>query len=315
MPDSVRIAFVLLLLSCKGEIQGGLAAKRPRVIYCQEQSMTATQVFESLSPTCVGCHGASAEYKLFASAANFESMVVRNPRFVTPGDAEHSPLLSMLEGQAGSLQMPPPDAYVTLADRDQSLPSMGELRCWVNALEDSGPVVTSAALSRRLYQEHLQRNLQWALGLAVRDFSTGGADYGTEDPDGLSPRSPVNQYRAQQLGAPHWLEGVPRANDLGATFVQITVQLSQAWCIKAANSSRVFYKYATGADTLSTPAGAARIRQNLSYLFERVTGDVPDEQTLNGLVSLYAKFEPVNAGTAWAAACSGIVRHPLSLTF
>lgn len=312
---------VALLSACTGTIGKGAggdpSGKRPHVVDCGTvETPTTPAVYQSLRPSCVGCHDANAEFPLFATQANFEAMVVRNERFITPADPKQSALFAMLEGSQGALQMPPGTAYAAIADADEALPSLGALRCWVAALDpQAAPVQVAGALNRRVHAELLAANLEWALGLSPTSFATSGADYGLEDPDALEPRSTSNQYRAQQLGAPHWLEGVGRENELGTTFVQVTVQLSQAWCQRAASGGTAFYRHATATDGTATPASRERVRQNLAYLFERVTGESADPETLDGLVALFQRYEGVNTRTGWAAACSGIVRHPLSLTF
>lgn len=323
----MRVAFLsLMAVGCTGELGGGLPSPfdddetppmRARVADCGTLAPVSTShVYESLRPMCVGCHDENAEAPLFATAGNYEAMVVRNARFIAPSNPDESPLLAMLEGKAGVAQMPPPVPYVTLADANTSLPSLAELRCWVAALDPNlGPAEVSSSLNRRIYGEYLQANLFWALGLSSADFSTGGQDYGLEDPDTTYPRSPRSQYRAQQLGMPNWLSGIPRANELGTTFVQVTVQLSQAWCNKVNAGNRVFFKYATAADGLSTPASTARVRENLAYVFERVTGETASAETMEGLMELFRRYDSGTPRAGWAAACSGIVRHPLSLTF
>ncbi len=290
---------------------------RPRVSDCNEaQPLTTPRVFEGMRASCAGCHAGGAEFPLFASVANFETMVARNARFVVPQKPDESALFDMLEAKTGVLQMPPSVSYATLADADTTLPSLADLRCWVTALSPAaGPVEVSASLNRRLYAEYLQSNLEWALGLTPTSFSQGGGDYGLENPDGLSPRSPRSQYRMQQLGAPHWLKGTPRANELGITFVQITVQLSQAWCLKVSSANTVFYKYASASDGLSTPASAARVRQNLAHVFERVTGETAPAETLDALIELFRLYDTGLPRAGWPATCAAIVRHPLSLTF
>lgn len=322
----MRALLVLLpLAACTGTL-GSAGSEptppmRPRTIDCGgAEAPSTSRVHDALRPHCVGCHDTNAEFPLFATSGNFETMVVRNERFVAPGQPEASPLIAMLEGAAGVAQMPPPTPYASLADADERLPSMGELRCWIAGLEArTGPAEVSASLNRRIHAEHLQRNLEWALGLSPTDFSTGGGDYGLEDPDALSPRSPRSQERLRQLGAPNWLNNIGRENELGTSFVQISVQLSQAWCQKAAGSStsggRVFYRFAALSDRTTSPASLERIRQNLGWLFLRVTGETPSPETVDGLLALFRRYEATSTRTAWVAACSGIVRHPLSLTW
>lgn len=316
-----NLLLVAFLSSCTGSIFGGSADEphpmRPRVKDCGgEEPWPTARVYEGLKPACVGCHDVGAEVPSFGSSSNFEKMVARNARFVVAQKPDESALFEMLEGKAGATQMPPPLAYAALADENADLPSLADLRCWVQGLDpNAGPGEVSSSLNRRLYAEYLQANLYWALGLSPTDFATGGQDYGVEDPDGLSPRSPRAQYRMQQLGAPHWLAGVARANELGTTFVQVMIQLSQAWCMKVNASNRVFFKYAAASDGLSTTASTARVRENLAYVFERVTGDAASTETLDALIELFRLYDTGTPRAGWAATCAAIVRHPLSLTY
>ncbi len=320
------VVALVTTVACKGTISGppapggpgAVGAPLPLPVDCATNStpISNEQVFEHLKGTCGGCHGASAEYPFFGSQTSFDALA-RNPNFVVPGQPADSRLLHMLNAEPGVTQMPPTAPYPSLAAQDPSLLSLGQLACWVARLAPNSSVapVAQASLNRRLYAEYIKRNLQQALGLKPTDFSTGGSDMGLEDPDGLKPQSANNQARAQTLGSPHWLYGVPRNNQVGTAFIQITVQLSQAWCIKAAGGNPTFYKYAAATDGLANATSAPKVRANLAYLFERVTGESPDEETLRGLSELFARYEPNGTRAAWAAACSGIVRHPLSLSF
>ncbi len=320
---SALAVLVAMTLSCKGTITGPPAkggaepgSTVPLPVNCTTSSPSSEQVYERLKNTCGGCHGASAEYPFFESQASFDTLA-RNPNFVVPGQVADSRLLHILNAEPGLPQMPPTATYSSLVEQDSSLLSLEQLACWVAGLAPVSSVapVAQASLNRRLYAEYLKRNLQQALGLKSTDFSTGGADLGLEDPDGLRPQSANNQARAQTLGAPHWLYGVPRNNQIGTSFIQITVQLSQAWCIKAAGGNATFYKYASATDGLANPTAAPKVRANLAYLFERVTGESPDDETMQGLSALFSRYEPNGTRAAWAAACSGIVRHPLSVSF
>ncbi len=314
------LLLVLLTCGCVGQISTPEVAPpppRPRDGDCSStRAPTTARVYEGLRGACVGCHGDGAEFPLFASASAFEVMVANNARFVTPGAPDTSALFAMLEGTAGALQMPPSTAYAALADVDPALPSVAELRCWVRALEPSrAPAEVSASLNRRLFAEHLHKNLEWALGVPPTAFTQTGNDYGLEDPDGLRPRSTRARLRLQQLGAPKWLDGVGRSNDIGTSFIQVTVQVSQAWCLKVNAANGTFFKHASAGDGLATPESTARVRLNLAYLFERVTGEPASVETLDGLLELFRLYDTGTPRAGWPATCAAIVRHPLSLTF
>ncbi len=313
---------LVLTAGCIGKIEGGTATARGRADVAKPFAgacgeVTTTIVYERLKPLCGGCHGTSSEYRFFADESTFVSTIASNPNLVTPGLADHSVLLKMLAGEPGAKQMPPTQKpYAARIADEPSYLSMEQLSCWVDHLPPvtGVPTQTNAAVNRRMTAEAIARNLSWALGLAPSDFSSGGSDYGLEWPDAVDPNSYVSRQRASAFGAPSWITNVGRNSEVGAAFIQISVPLSQSWCMKAAQKGgSAFYKYASPTDSSTT--APLKVRQNLASMYERVIGEPPVTETLDGLFALYAQYEKVNVRTGWAAACSGIVRHPLAFTY
>ncbi len=311
----MRFTMLLSLVSCSGVIETSAdSPSTPEFDCAQTTRLSTEQVFRGLEKACVGCHGVSAEYPLFGSEQAFRSMVAENARFVVPANPDESVLLGMLDGSR-SPSMPPGNTYAQQQQHDTGLPSIRELRCWIEGLDPTRTQPrTDAALNRRITAELLQKNLEWALGLSPANFATSGVDYGLEEPDRTNPASGANQARSRLLGAPNWLNNTARDDELGASFVQVIVQLSQGWCRKAVGS-QVFFRHATVNDGTATPASTVRVRLNVAWVFERVTGEPPSNDTLEGLMALFRLYEGVSTRTAWIATCSGVLRHPLSLTY
>ena len=94
-------------------------------------------VFNLLKPDCMACH-LSGDKDFFKDLETFESKLVYNPFFVTPGDAAASELYKLLLGEGTTFSQMPTvgDDFDTLSSSGQTEITTEEIEAWINNLED-----------------------------------------------------------------------------------------------------------------------------------------------------------------------------------
>lgn len=290
-----------------------------------------------LERNCIGCHQ-TGDYGYFASAAAFESLLVRNPRFVVPGDPEGSALVQLLEGRrAGSslTQMPlSGDTFSVLAERGETDISMAEIRTWITELTLPGTTTepsAEAATVQLLSATHFELGVTSILGLTPDDFfrfqyegndETNALRIGLRDQDSFAVRSPdrvadvegPNRYLALGGGS----AALQRVEDRSpsTTFVQTLVPLSQAWCQRAVNKTGNTELFTiANASTTSTDLENVRAQiadWHLVLLSQPATSADIDHIVNDVFLPLESESSAANA---WVGTCAYFVRHPLFVLY
>jgi hypothetical protein len=290
------------------------------------------EIFQRLSPTCVGCHGAGTNKPFFASLTSFETLLVADPAYVVPGNPAASELVRLLEGTGtGSFQQMPlgEEPYARLADAQ--LP-MEELRDWIFTLQvgvASEEPDAEAPTTRRLTAEEIVTTLKEQIGLTddddfIRSIGTSRGspvvslrgDLPVWSPD-AAPAANANDAaesatRWVALGGPAWLDGNARSQEISPAFGQMLTQVSQAWCRMAAQKSPnpVFFRFGS-----LTSANVDDIKRNIGALHLRMLGEPPTSEDVDELYDeVFVVHRPDSAAAAWTAVCAALVRHPLWLS-
>ena len=287
---------------------------------------STAEVYNRLKPTCGGCHSVDAR-PYFGSLEAFESLIVRDPRWIHPGQPEASALLDLLRG-GGARSMPPVgDVFAVLAEKGQTQISVLELEAWIRGLSMTPPLPSGGATGiRRKTAEQVITTLRTQLGLEDSDLvDASGVTlyrvlYAPRSADEIPRIDPYGNAAAlfESLGGPSFLEGKKRNNTLTQGFMQTLTHVSQAWCKVAVTKpgNTALFRYATLADRSSATDGPARIRQNLGYLMERMLGDDPSAEDIDDLYrSVFVPYEASGTDLSWTAVCAALVRDPLWLSY
>lgn len=340
---TIGVAALVWLVGCGGGLDDGPTGPRPRGPdpvppgpSCGTPAMDPRNdvVRLGLERTCAGCH-TTGEYGYFASAVAFESLLVRNPRLVVPGDPDGSVLVQLLEGsRTGSslTQMPlSGDAFSVLDARGETDISMTDIRTWITELTAPGISVTpdaDAATVQRLSATHFELGLRDLLGLTHEDFfsdhvaDTGAMRVIVRDPDSFAVRSldrvaqaeGINRYEA--LGGGSAVRQRVEDRTPSTTFVQALVPLSQSWCgraVRKAGNTALF--------TVATPMTASTDTEDLRaqigdwhLLFLAEPASAEDIESI--IESVFVPIESESdAATAWTGTCAYFVRHPLFVLY
>lgn len=291
-----------------------------------------------LAPHCAGCHGPGTSAPYFASVEAFESLIVRNPRFITPGDPDSSEFIRLLEGKGTGAftQMPTAGSpYAALSAEVQQI-SMAELRQWVTGLTLaplSDAPDPNLPTTRRLGADEIRGALMAQLGLSFeQDFlqqTSSNHDSPTIVLKGAMPlyspsSAPGLHYRAQSasaaqrwiaLGGDDWLDRQVRRYDISPSFLQTVTQLSQAWCELAVNKAdnQALFKHVQ--PNAKSADAADDIKANIGYLHLRMLALPADATAVTKIYEeVFLAHEPEGSKQAWIAVCSYFVRHPLWLS-
>ncbi|AKF03762.1 hypothetical protein [Sandaracinus amylolyticus] len=287
-----------------------------------------------LARTCEGCHSVG-EHGYFASAVAFESLLVRNPRLVVPGDPDGSALVQLLEGRReGSTfsQMPlSGDPFAVMAERGETDVSMEAIRSWIRDLTVPGVSTepdVHAATVQRISATHVELGLRDLLGLTEDDFwtvhpSANGSirviarstdTYPVRSPDRVAGLEGLNRFEA--LGGGSAIAQRSEDRTPSTTFVQTLVPLSQAWCALAVQKvgNTALFTVATPATGSADDASLrAQIADwHLLFLAEPARDEDVDTIVNDVFVPLEAEND---AQTAWIGTCAYFVRHPLFVLY
>ncbi len=298
-------------------------------------------VMNRLAPSCASCHAADSNKPFFASLDAFETLLVFEPRFVTPGNPDASELVRLLEATSSGpfRQMPiGSDAFAQLAEAGKTQIGMTEIRAWIHELNGAvtmAPGARESVVMQRLDAEHVLAALGTQLGLSDDDFWTLDGNgvpveakvsrYPARAPDALpmntaaighsdTPEAAWGRYTA--LGGAHRLGRLRKRSELSPTFALHFIQSSQAWCARAVekNQDDLLLGGLTPGDTSELAAPA--IRANLARLYLRMIGDPPSEAEIDDLYgSVYLAYEPQGVAVAWTATCTAILRNPRWLLY
>jgi len=298
------------------------------------------QIRLALAPQCASCHGTGTNQPFFASLRAFEDLLVYNPTYVDRDNPEEGLLLKLLQGRGTGTytQMPLGEAsFMTLAERGETEITMDEIRAWLSNLAPQtsrrGPD-RSAPTTRRLKAEEIKRALLAQLGLdEERDFIARVSPryaYSTVELKGPLPlysedRAPILSRsrdktaaeRMANLGAPGWLSGRKRSNELTPSFLQTLVQVSQAWCALAVGKGEGGVLFREVSPDATSEMSADDIRRNLHYLYLRFIGDRANENEIDALYGdVFLHYEAHHgSSTAWQAVCAALIRHPRWLSY
>jgi hypothetical protein len=326
-----RALLLLALAGCEGNFilpggegggTGGNGAGGGGDIVPNTGDLSNLDVYTRLKPTCQGCHTMD-QRPFFASLDAFENLVVYDPKYVLPGDPDHSLIIGLVTASVGR-QMPPApaDAFITLEGKGQTHITVAELKDWILHLPSrGGPKVIDVPVVHRKTAEQMLRSLYTQLGLTETDFYSAswnplaGDSYAVRSPDAVPYADATDQggtlYIA--MGGPHWLEGKWRNDTVTPGFVQSLTHISQAWCRTAVNKSgSVLLTRASLSDVSTTTAGAANIKANISELYLKMLGEEAPQAEVDDLFNnVFVRYESKGASTAWTAVCAALVRDPL----
>ncbi len=310
---------------------------------CPPSGDKNTDVMNGLAADCASCHGSGSNKPFFASLAAFETTLAYDTKYVVRGKPEESELVRLLkgEGQGTFTQMPTNGAsFAARASSGSTQITVAQIEDWIRNLPpQSAPSLDylKAATVRRLTADEILNSLNEPLGLTDQDFfeerplgagvdpltlKEGDIALPARSPDALNYREDDAFVSAQVyprylgLGGASWLIGKPPDTSLSPTFLETMTQLSQARCRKAVSKGRnaAFFKFAKPSDTSATAKDA--IKKNISYLHLRLLGEVATAEAVDDLYdNLFVPYEATDVSTAWIAVCSGLVRHPLWVSY
>jgi hypothetical protein len=318
-----------VLLTGEGEGEGGGTEGEGET---GPGSLTTSDIFTRLSPTCVGCHGSVSDRPYFQDLTSFQNLIVTDPAFVVAGDPQRSRLLALLDG-SDPQWMPPGagNAFIDLERAGQTSITVDEVSQWIAAL----PVVVpdppqDIPVLRRKNADMIINSLRTQLGLVDEDFynttySPGVALYPLSDdrytsrsPDAVPFIDPFGEsgvtYTA--LGGAWHLEGKTRHTDITQTFLQTFTHMSQAWCRTAAEKgSGPLFARAAVADGTGTPESLQRVRDNIAVLHLNMLGEPATAADVDGLLAVFVAYEGFGTQSAWTGTCAALVRDPLWMTY
>jgi hypothetical protein len=323
-------AGALLTASCSG---GG--SDKPGDDQCAGPTMAEHAqnqvVFDALKPTCEGCHSTGSR-GYFVSLQAFESLVVYNPKEVSPGKPDESQLILLLEGN-GTLaykQMPiSGPTFADIAAKGGSPMTMLQIRDWVSKLQaraqDKLPSIEARRITR-LGAADVQRALYQQLGLSDDDFfqpamsysiphktSQDDNNYPLTSPDSIpAPYEQLPVDRFASLGGGSAMVQLKADATVSPTFVGSLTQISQRWCGKALAKSPNAALLPAGASIATGSAEPDKVKAILRFWFLHFlsvdASPAEVDQVYEGV------FVPLEAGkdtlTGYVGACSYFIRHP-----
>lgn len=319
-------AFLLALPACNGDSKGNDNAKTDA---CGGQvSAATTHIFTELKPTCQGCHVSGAR-GYFASVTAFQSLLVADPKLVTPGKPDDSELVRVLEGRGtmAFVQMPPAGpSYAALVDQGQAKLSMKDIRDWIAALpaqtRDTRPDPAAPRLTR-VSAMQVQRVLYDQLGLSNDDFfgpalefsmvmaePKNENDYPLLSPDAFpAPRQEATESRFLALGGAAAVRQLRSSPDLAPTFVHTLTQVSQRWCRMALTKQGNTALFVDG----KAPSGtdAATVKPILKGWWRHFLAQTPTDADVEQVYqNVFVPLSTPDAEPAWVGSCSYFIRHP-----
>lgn len=290
--------------------------------------LSNADVYTRLKFSCGGCHTLT-DRPYFATLESFENLLVYDVKYVIPKDPDGSHLVKMLEA-TGTPQMPPApgDSFKVIADRGNAQITMAEVRQWIATLEPRATPQQplDVPVIRRKTAEQVVKTLYDQLGLTETDFYSQTFDpiasdsYAVRSPDAIPYADPFDQGGTlfSAMGGPFRLEGVWRNDTPTSGFAQALTHVSQAWCRTAFTRSgnTAVWTKATVTDLSTDPAGAQRIRGNISDLYLRMLGqDAAAAEVDDLFTNVFVAYESKGATTAWTAVCASLVRDPLWILY
>ncbi|WP_053236846.1 hypothetical protein [Sandaracinus amylolyticus] len=312
-----------LVLGCAGEGARATTEALP----CGPSEGNAA-MFEALSPSCAGCHGAGASRPFFASVVAFEDLLAYDERYVVAGDPEASALVAMLEGRGTGAypQMPlAGDDFATLAARGETAIGMDAIRAWITSLPPPDPSRSGpdreAVATRRLSADEVINAIEVALGQAPSAGVPpllrvdGMAPLSPDSPSGIDYNDGQRRQVYLMLGGPSYLQQRPPEGAWSPSSLLTLTQLAQGACSLAVERSEpLFFVHATRDARL--PEAEPDVRRNLEHLYRRFLHTPPDAAEIDALFTqVYAPAEATSPRAAWTDVCTALIRDPLFVTF
>lgn len=307
-------------------------------------SAETVRVFEALTPSCVGCH-ASGERGFFADINAFQSLVVADPRYVTPGDGAGSELVKLLlgSGTGAFTQMPiSGPSYAQLVSDGSASLSVDDVTLWIDGLSAqarSPDPDKDAVHVTRMSAGQVRGALYQQLGLSNEDFFIAAEEFGIAmaesrgddrypllSPDDVpAPRQRSTEERHLGLGGFTFVEQTRADATTSPNFVNNLVQLSQAWCRMAVAKPGNTALFADGVvpalggtdgDTDGDRAVVTAVLKRWSRSFHAVDLSDAEADDLYATLFLPLKSDPTaDALSPWAGTCSYFIRHPRWMFF
>jgi hypothetical protein len=324
----MRALWLVVLASCSVTPGAPSPSAVVRQADCGQASDETVRIMAGLAPVCAGCHSVGPR-GFFSSVAAFQSLIVANPAWVTPGDPDHSELIRLLEGNGtGPFKQMPigTTTYAQLVAAGTATIPLSDVRAWVTGLtaqaRDARPDSTAPTVAR-LRTVQLQRALYQQLGLTHDDFFGVAQDFGItraesrgddlyplQPPDGLpEARQTEPVDRAVGLGAGSNLSQRRDDPNVSPTFVLTLTQVSQRWCRLALAKPGNVALFPSG--TLPTPTEAnarATIRRWFLHFHGTIATDAQVDELYQQVWTPLTVGGPADAG--WVGLCSAFLRHP-----
>ncbi len=288
-------------------------------------------VFDSLAPSCSGCH-ASGTRGYFASIESFEALLVYQPKYVVAGDPDGSELIRLLEGD-GTLafsQMPiSGPTYQAIAEGGGASMKMPAIRQWVSELvsapADERPAANAPHITR-MNARDVVRTLYAQLGLSDDDLfvpaQTHSIPHKSAARDNKYPiasfeslpapyeNTPAERFAS--LGGGSAMMQIKTDTTLSPSFLGTLSQVSQSWCRLALDKTDNVALLPAGT-TLATsnddPDAVKLIIKRWFLHFHAAVASDAEVDALYQQVFLPLEAE-TDAKTGYVGLCSSFIRHP-----
>lgn len=321
----------LALAACDDEAADGAGGGNNCGGPTPEERAQNQKIFDGLVETCAGCHSSGAR-GYFASIEAFESLVVYEPKQITPGDPDGSEFVRLLEGNGTRAfeQMPiSGPTYAEIVKNGGAKLDLLTIRQWVSALKprerDPRPSIEAPRVTR-LSADDIVRALYAQLGLSDADFFTPASSFDIEhktaqddgrypitSPDAIpAPYEGLPAERFASLGGGSAMLQVKSDATTSPSFLGTLTQVSQAWCRQALDKTDNVALLPAGT-TLATsaedPAAVKAIIARWFLHFHAVSAAQADIDAVYESVFLPLEAE-TDAKTGYVGVCSSLIRHP-----
>jgi hypothetical protein len=288
-------------------------------------------IFDGLKATCEGCHANGAR-GYFASIEAFESLVVYEPKQITPGNPDASEFVKVLEGNGtrAFTQMPISGPnYAEIVASGAAKLDVGTIRTWVKNLKardrDTRPSIDAPRVTR-LSASDVLRALYAQLGLNDDDFFAQAFNYSVEhktsqsdgrysmtSPDAIpAPYEDLPAERFVSLGGGSAMLQIKSDETTSPSFLGTVTQVSQAWCriaLDKPDNAALIPAGMTLATSMEDPAAVEAVIARWFLHFHAVKAPPESIEEMFSSVFLPVEAE-TDAKTGYVGVCSALIRHP-----